>query len=63
LWAAGATLAKQRGLLVVPEWANALLFFDQHSPRLISMRFQAKVGQHLTMLSAYSPIDYKDGGC
>ncbi|CAM6043421.1 unnamed protein product [Sphagnum compactum] len=50
------------GLLMAPKWADALLFFDQHSPRLISAHFQAKAGQHLTMFSAYSPTDCKDGG-
>jgi hypothetical protein len=30
------------GLLMAPEWADALLFFYQHSPCLISVRFQAK---------------------
>ncbi len=32
------------GLLMAPEWANVLFFFDQHSPHLISMCFQAKAG-------------------
>jgi hypothetical protein len=50
------------GLLIVPEWADVLLFFDQHSPRLIFVCFWAKVGQHLPVFSAYSPIDCKDGG-
>jgi hypothetical protein len=44
------------------EWADALLFFDQHSPRLISPRFQAKARQHFIMFFAYSPTDCKDGG-
>jgi hypothetical protein len=50
------------GLLLVPKWVDALLFFDHHSPRLIFVRFQAKAGQYLTMFSTYSPTDYKDGG-
>jgi endonuclease/exonuclease/phosphatase family metal-dependent hydrolase len=49
------------GLLMAPEWANDLFFFDQHNPRLISARFRAKARQHLTVFSTYSPIDYKDG--
>jgi hypothetical protein len=36
--------------------------FDKHSPCLIFVRFQAKVGQHFTMFFVYSPIDYKDEG-
>jgi hypothetical protein len=44
------------------ESANALLFFDQHSPHLISARFQAKARQHLIVFSAYSPTNCKDGG-
>ncbi|CAK9871494.1 unnamed protein product [Sphagnum jensenii] len=32
------------GLLMVLEWVDALFFFDQHSPRLISAHFQTKVG-------------------
>ncbi len=50
------------GLLMAPEWLDALLFFDQHSPRLISTHFQAKVGQHFIVFSTYSPTDCKDGG-
>ncbi len=50
------------GLLMALEWANALLFFYQHSPHLISARFQAKARQHLIVFSAYSPTNCKDGG-
>ncbi len=50
------------GLLMAQKWADALLFFDQHSPCLISARFQAKAGQHLIMFFAYSPTYCKDGG-
>jgi exonuclease III len=43
------------GLLMAPAWRDALLSFSQ--PKLLSVRFQAKVVQHLTMVTAYAPTD------
>jgi hypothetical protein len=38
-------------------WRDALLSFSQLGPRLLSVRFQAKVGQHLTVVTTYAPTD------
>jgi hypothetical protein len=45
------------GLLMAPAWRDALLSFSQLGPMLLSTRFLAKAGQHLTAVTAYAPTN------
>jgi len=48
------------GLSMAPAWRDALLSFSQLGPKLLSAHFQAKAGQHLTVVTAYAPTDARE---
>jgi len=45
------------GLLISPRWKQAMFSFYQFGPRLLSTHFKAVIGQHVTMVVAYAPMD------
>jgi hypothetical protein len=45
------------GLLISPIWQQALLSFSHLGLRLLSVRFKAVAGQHVSVVVAYSPTD------